>query len=66
MEHDRIMEFENHPLLFPGDRIVIHHAGAYTMALAPMFIRQLPAVYCFDGLELTLCRRPWRPEDWMH
>lgn len=66
MEHDRIMEFENHPLLFPGDRIVIHHAGAYTMALAPMFIRQLPAVYCLDGLELTLCRRPWRPEDWMH
>ncbi|MGM9852638.1 MAG: diaminopimelate decarboxylase [Muribaculaceae bacterium] len=65
MEHDRILEFENHPSLLPGDRVVIHHAGAYTLALAPMFISQLPAVYCLDGNAIGLCREPWKPEAWL-
>lgn len=65
MEHDRILEFENHPKLLPGDRVVIHHAGAYTLALAPMFISQLPAVYSLDGHALSLYREPWKPEAWL-
>ena len=64
MEQDRILEFAGQPRLIPGDRIVIHHAGAYSLSLAPMFIRQLPAVYVLDGHDLTLCRSAWRPEMW--
>lgn len=64
MEYDRILEFDNHPLLYPGDRIIIHHAGAYSLALSPMFISQLPAVYCIDDSQLSLCRQPWTPDAW--
>ncbi|MGN1251660.1 MAG: hypothetical protein ACI4US_02125 [Muribaculaceae bacterium] len=65
MEHDRILEFENHSKLLPGDRVVIHHAGAYTLALAPMFISQLPVVYSLDDHSISLCREQWKPEAWL-
>lgn len=35
MEQDRILQFADSPALRPGDRLVIHHAGAYTATLAP-------------------------------
>lgn len=40
MERDVLMELKNSEALQVGDRIVFHEVGAYTLALAPSFIRR--------------------------
>ena len=40
MERDVLFTLRDAPALRPGDRIVFRNAGAYTMALAPAFIRR--------------------------
>lgn len=45
MDHDRIMVLENEKELVPGDEIIYHRVGAYSMTFGGMFIRYLPDVY---------------------
>ena len=65
MEHDRLFEAINEPALQPGDRIVYHKVGAYTMCLSPLFIKYFPDVYVERCGEFKKVRESWRPEEYM-
>lgn len=65
MEHDRLFEAINEPALQPGDRIVYHKVGAYTMCLSPLFIKYFPDVYVERGGEFIKVRESWQPEEYM-
>ena len=45
MDHDRIMRIKNQQELMPGDRIVYHKVGNYTITFGGMFIRYYPEIY---------------------
>jgi diaminopimelate decarboxylase len=45
MEHDRIFEIRDQEEILPGDQIIYHKVGAYTMCLSPLFIKWFPDVY---------------------
>ena len=45
MEYDRIMKLRNEKELKPGDVIIYHRIGAYTVTFGGMFIRSFPEVY---------------------
>lgn len=45
MENDRLLKLENYPILEVGDQITYKKAGAYTLALSPLFIKFFPSVY---------------------
>ena len=45
MEHDRLFELKDNPLLSVGDRIIYKKVGSYTMCLSPLFIKYFPSVY---------------------
>lgn len=51
LEYDRLFTLYDKPRLNPGDRILYHNVGAYTMTLSPQFIRLWPRVYAlgYDG-----------------
>ena len=51
LEYDRLFTLYDAPRLEPGDRILYHNVGAYTMTLSPQFIRLWPRVYAIgrDG-----------------
>lgn len=53
MEQDRILEFAARPRLMRNDRIIILHAGAYTLTLAPDFIKPRAKVYILENGLLT-------------
>lgn len=59
MEHDRLFEVKSEPELKPGDAIVYHKVGAYTMSLSPLFIKWFPDVYLKDGNKMHLVRNRW-------
>lgn len=59
MEHDRLFIIENEPQLIPGDQIIYHKVGAYTMCLAPLFIKWYPDVYLKDGDQVIKLRDKW-------
>ena len=59
MEHDRLFELCDEPELLPGDRIIFHKVGAYTMCLSPLFIKWFPAVYVESNHEINLIRSRW-------
>ena len=65
MEHDRLFEAINEPALQPGDRIIYHKVGAYTMCLSPLFIKYFPDVYVERCGEFKKVRESWRPEEYM-
>ncbi|MDE7427624.1 MAG: diaminopimelate decarboxylase [Muribaculaceae bacterium] len=44
MEFDCLLTLRNAPALQPGDKIIFHNVGAYTLSLAPEFIVTLPEV----------------------
>lgn len=48
LEYDRLFTLNDAPRLEPGDRILYHNVGAYTMTLSPQFIRLWPRVYALD------------------
>ncbi len=64
MEHDRLFELKDAEELLPGDRIVYHKVGAYTMCLTPLFIKWFPDVYLKDGEDLIKVRSRWRTEEY--
>ena len=59
MEHDRLFELKDSEQLLPGDRIVYHKVGAYTMCLSPLFIKWFPEVYMRDGDGTEIVRNRW-------
>ncbi len=59
VEGDRMMTLKEEPQLQLEDRIIFYKVGAYTLALQPMFIEYLPAVYARTEDELILVRRKW-------
>lgn len=65
VEGDRMMALNDHPALELDDRIVFHKVGAYTLALQPMFIEYLPAVYARTSDGLTLVRRKWTAAEYV-
>lgn len=64
MEDDRLFTLENAPELRPGDRIVCHKVGGYTMCLTPLFIRYFPPVYVEEDGVYTCVRRHWGAEEY--
>ena len=65
MEHDRLFEAIHEPELQPGDRIIYHKVGAYTMCLTPLFIKYFPDVYVESKGQYTKVREAWKAEDFI-
>lgn len=65
MEHDRLFNAVNAPELQPGDRIVYHKVGAYTMCLTPLFIKYFPDVYLLENGNYEKVRSAWTPEQYV-
>ena len=64
MEHDRLFEIRDGEELLPGDRIVYHKVGAYTMCLSPLFIKWFPDVYVRDGESISKVRNRWTESEY--
>lgn len=64
MEHDRLFEIVNGEELFPGDKIVYHKVGAYTMCLSPLFIKWYPNVYVKDKNRFVKVRYKWCADEY--
>ena len=64
MEHDRLFELKDAGQILPGDRIIYHKVGAYTMALSPLFIKWFPGVYVRNGDTVSMVRSRWKAEDY--
>ncbi len=64
MEHDRLFDLKNCLELQPGDQIVYHKVGAYTMCLSPLFIKWFPEVFVKDGETITKIRTRWTERDY--
>ena len=64
MEHDRLFELKDGLELQPGDQIIYHKVGAYTMCLSPLFIKWFPDVYVRDGESINKVRSRWTERDY--
>ncbi len=64
MEPDRLFIAVDAPELKVDDRIVYHKVGAYTMCLAPQFIKYSPDIYLRRGKDVQLIRKKWTPDDY--
>ena len=64
MEHDRLFELLDDKELLPGDRIIYHKVGAYTMCLSPLFIKWFPEVYVKTLSGIVKVRNKWCTEDY--
>lgn len=65
VEGDRLITLTDRPALQLDDRIIFHKVGAYTLALQPLFIEYLPAVYARTAGGLTLVRRQWTAAEYV-
>lgn len=65
MDHDRLMVLENQPELSPGDEIVYHRIGAYSMTFGGMFIRYYPEVYVQENGLIKMVRSRISPENYL-
>lgn len=59
MENDRIFDLSNNVELKVEDKIVYNKVGAYTMCLAPLFIKYFPKVYVENNNKLILVNNNW-------
>ena len=64
MEHDRLFELNNEFEVMPGDQVIYHKVGAYTMCLSPLFIKWFPNVYLLDVNGIECIRKQWSVEDY--
>lgn len=64
MEHDRLFEVKDEPELKPGDQVIYHKVGAYTMCLSPLFIKWFPDVYVEDGERIIKVRDRWTESEY--
>lgn len=65
MEHDRLFEAIDEPMLQVGDKIIYHKVGAYTMCLTPLFIKYFPDVYVEKNGEMLQVRNAWTPDEYI-
>ena len=65
MEHDRLFEITNDKELLPGDRIIYHKVGAYTICLSPLFIKWFPDVYVKEENKVHKIREKWTTNDFI-
>lgn len=65
MEHDRLFEEANGPMLKVGDKVIYDKVGAYTMCLTPLFIKYFPDVYVDDNGEYKKVREAWTPNQYI-
>lgn len=59
MEKDRLLELKNEYELEPGDKIIYHIVGGYTMCFNSLFIEYLPTVYVRTEEHYTIVREKW-------
>ena len=59
------MVLENQPELSPGDEIVYHRIGAYSMTFGGMFIRYYPEVYVQENGLIKMVRSRISPENYL-
>lgn len=64
MEHDRLFELNDFEKILPGDQIIYHKVGAYTMCLSPLFIKWYPSVYVKMGDRVDKVREKWTSEEY--
>ena len=64
MEHDRLFDLWDSEELLPGDQIIYHKVGAYTMCLSPLFIKWYPDVYVKDGNQVYKVRDRWTDNEY--
>ena len=64
MEYDWLFELKDSEELLPGDQIIYHKVGAYTMCLSPLFIKWYPDVYVKDGGRMFKVRNRWTENDY--
>jgi diaminopimelate decarboxylase len=64
MEHDRLFDLVDGEELLPGDQIVYHKVGAYTMCLSPLFIKWFPDVYVKDEGRIYRVRDRWSADEY--
>lgn len=64
MEHDRIVNSINEKELLPGDSVIYHKVGAYTMCLSPLFIKWFPEVYVKRGEKVMKVRNRWSTDEY--
>ena len=64
MEHDRLFELKKEIQLLPGDQIIYHKVGAYTMCLSALFIKWFPDVYAKSGNRIDKIREKWETIDY--
>lgn len=66
LEYDRLFQLPaGSKKLEPGDRIIFHRVGAYTMTLSPLFIHYFPNVYMMKDNEYTLIRKEWSEKQFL-
>ena len=66
MEHDRLFELKEESQLVPGDRIIYHKVGAYTMCLSPLFIKWFPDIYIKSEEKMDKIRKKWKTIDYIN
>lgn len=64
MENDRLFEVKDELELMPGDNVIYHKVGAYTMCLTPLFIKWFPDVYVKNDGEVYKVRSRWGKNDY--
>ena len=57
---------ENERELRPGDQVIYHRVGAYSMTFGGAFIRYFPEVYVKDGEERYLIRKRMSVEEYFN
>lgn len=65
MENDRLFDLLDCEELFKDDRVIYEKVGAYTLCLAPQFIKYLPEIYVEENDSLTLIENHWSARDLM-
>lgn len=65
VESDRLIYLEHDRELCPGDLVIYHKAGSYTMCYSPAFIQYYPAVYVEKQGSYCCVREKWTAEEYV-
>ena len=65
IESDRLIHLDGAKELQPGDKIIYHKAGSYTMCFSPVFIQYHPAVYVETKGVYECVREKWTAEEYV-
>lgn len=65
MEDDRTISLENCVEVKIGDEIRYNKIGAYSVSLAPLFIKYFPEIYVNDKGKFSLIREKWTTKEYL-